>query len=90
MNALLVNQANQKAAIGVEEFREILDDVTDHFCLLNANDLESCAYYLFDSLKKAELLNGIDEDEYLRTICDYLYENFPGYYSLLLLDHVAA
>ena len=60
MNGLLINQANQKAAIGVEEFREILDDVTDHFCLFKANDLESCAYYLFDSLKKAELLNGTD------------------------------
>jgi hypothetical protein len=87
MNALV---AQRKTAIGVDEFREILDDMTDHFCLFKPNDMESCAFYLLESLKKARLLNGTHELEYLRSIHDFLHERFPGYYSLLLLDYLAA
>jgi hypothetical protein len=80
----------QKTVISVEEFSEILNDMTDHFGLLKPNDMESCAFYLYESLIKANLLNGSDQNEYLRAIHDFLHERFPGYYSLLLLDYLAA
>ena len=80
----------QQAAIGVEEFRQILDDITDHFCLLKAKDLESCSLYLLDSLREADLLSSADENEYLCAIDDFLHERFPGYHSVLFLDPIAA
>lgn len=68
----------------VEEFREILEDVSSHFQLLEPMDLETFSFHLLNLLEGSGALKGRDRDEYVRAIYDFLYDQFPDYYRALL------
>ncbi|MBI3948998.1 MAG: hypothetical protein HY314_00875 [Acidobacteria bacterium] len=70
---------DQGATVTANEFREILDDISSNFRLLEPFDLEVFSYYLLRSLGSSGGLNGNDRIGLVRVIDDFLSERFPGY-----------